>query len=1087
MKVRKLAVALALAGGLGSGVAQALGLGEVELQSYLNEPLNAEIALRKTEGIDPENIIVELASKESYDRLGIDRDYFLTNLRFSVESEPGGGLVVNVTSRQPVREPYLNFLLKVTWPSGRVLREYSVLVDPPVYAEESGVREQIQAPSESAPRSAESQGSASQSQSQASQREQRSEPAQTGQQRSGTSRTYGPTQASDTLWTIAVEVRPDSSVTTQQVMLALQDLNPDAFMDGNINRLKRGQVLRTPTLDQVQRRSRSEANRQVAAQNEAFSDARRTVDARAGDAGGAAAEAPAQTQSGDELRLIAADESAGRSEDEGGSAGGAGSGDGADNGQAVALEELDRTRRENEELSSRLDDMQEQVATLQRLIELKNSQLAEMQQAGGEQDPAGGQDAPDEQAVGGTGAEAETDDDAAGGGQADDSATAEQGGDLQSPSESEAVAGTDEETGTDAETGTDVDAATDDESELASDEVSPDSGTEAETVDGDGDGTATSDAGSPAENGSETTAQAEPDGQQADSGTQEQEEVVAEAPAAAAEPEAAQSPAPAANQPEPATKEKGFPGNIIDAIASNPLYQAALGGGLVLLLLLLLFLARRNANREKAFYEQLNSETAGDDDHFALSAEEPDGHDTESEEGSDPLADADVYIAYGRLDQAAQSLESAISREPSRTDLRLKLLGVYADSQDREAFEKQLGELEALEDEHAIAEAVALRSRLEEAESRPSIDDLESQLRSDSYTTPDLPEEQPVVDDQRGEDEVVDDTFESAFEDLDLGEEKPEASEAAQAEPEADSDKPIEFDLSGFEDESDLEEEVSDKELEDLSLELEKSSDETDFSIDFDSDTTLDEANELVTPESEVEDRAVTEEPLDLEDEFASLDLEEAGLDNATGDDVYQKEPTPEQAEELVTSEDGSLDESFLDELDAELDKVAGEDTAVEGSDELSDESLDDLELDVSDEDLALMEEVADSGKGDRPADLELDDELGLDEALDAEELEESSDLDSDQAPLIEPEEPESLEPAPRTPESREIDDSELGEEDDFDFLSGTDEAATKLDLARAYVEMGDADGARDILEEVAIEGTDEQKAEAKDMLNNLG
>ena len=67
-----------------------------------------------------------------------------------------------------------------------------------------------------------------------------------------------------------------------------------------------------------------------------------------------------------------------------------------------------------------------------------------------------------------------------------------------------------------------------------------------------------------------------------------------------------------------------------------------------------------------------------------------------------------------------------------------------------------------------------------------------------------------------------------------------------------------------------------------------------------------------------------------------------------------------------------------------------------------------------------------------------------------------------------------------------DIDENDLGDDDDFDFLAGTDEAATKLDLARAYIEMGDADGARDILEEVALKGSEDQKAEAQDLLKNL-
>ena len=219
MKVRKLAVALALAGGLGSGVAQALGLGEIELQSYLNQPLNAEIDVNRAGGVSPDEVIVNLASERDYERVGLRRDFFLTQLDFNVTTAPDGELVISVTSREPVREPYLNFLVEVTWPSGRVMREYSVLVDPPVYAEESGTAQPVQqSRTSSAPSQPVSQpGSEPRSSS-------------TGQRDASTSsgpRTLGPVQASDTLWEIAQSVRPDSSVSMQQVMLAIQDLNPD--------------------------------------------------------------------------------------------------------------------------------------------------------------------------------------------------------------------------------------------------------------------------------------------------------------------------------------------------------------------------------------------------------------------------------------------------------------------------------------------------------------------------------------------------------------------------------------------------------------------------------------------------------------------------------------------------------------------------------------------------------------------------------------------------------------------------------------------------------------------------------------------
>ncbi|MBC7181958.1 MAG: hypothetical protein H5U30_00090, partial [Marinobacter sp.] len=212
--------------------------------------------------------------------------------------------------------------------------------------------------------------------------------------------------------------------------------------------------------------------------------------------------------------------------------------------------------------------------------------------------------------------------------------------------------------------------------------------------------------------------------------------------------------------------------------------------------------------------------------------------------------------------------------------------------------------------------------------------------------------------------------------------------------------------------------------------------------------------------------------------------------------------------------------ESFLDELDAELDKVAGEDDELGGS-EMEESSLDDLELDVSDEDLALMEEFSDSADSsnheqENPApldeELDLEDTLGEGDVLgDAEEagpeetvegveeLEQqgvAEDLENEAPSVGEDEIPdEDLDLPVASDEVSEkssgssvtdIDESDLGDDDDFDFLAGTDEAATKLDLARAYIEMGDSDGARDILEEVALEGDESQKAEAQDLLKNL-
>ena len=1069
MKVRKLAVALALAGGLGSSVAQALGLGEIELQSYLNEPLDAEIALPQSRGVDPGDVFVNVAPESAYERVGLSRNQFLSKLRFQVVTQNDGSLAVNVSSREPLREPYLNFLLEMTWPSGRLMREYAVLVDPPVYAEDSGVQEQVSAP---AVTSVQPQPTSTRS----NESVRRQTQAQQSLNRGYQGNTLGPTQSSDTLWTIASRVRPNDSVSMQQVMLALQDLNPDAFIGGNINRLKRGEILRVPTLDQIQSRTRAQATRAVSQQNTEFQTPKRTVDATAPSQPQAVPEPSTAAAGGDELKLLVPDEES-REATEGGSAGGDGQlAGGADAGSAVAMEQLESSRRENEELNTRVDDLQEQVETLQRLLELKNSQLAEMQQMAGESGEASATGAPDGVVEDAADAEGEP--------EAAESASTEQDQPVTEVIEAEPAGETVE-----GETA----SATEDTAEAPSGEAA-----DAETASAADDGSAV---------------EAEPMAEQEQAEVVEAQPVVSEA----APEEAAPAPEPSSQQP---TADKGVLGNIFDSITNNAMYQMAVGGGLIVLLLLLLLLARRNANREKAFYEQLNGEAEDDSDSIQLSL---DDEEPEQAGAEDPLAEAETYVAYGRHDQAAQTLETAISREPSRTDLRLKLLGVYADSQDRASFEKQFGEIAALDDDQAMASAEALRTQLDEAEAMPSIDDLESQLRSDSFGSAEPLETDTAASDDNEmqlSDELLADQYDSEqeeqienefgeldtdFADFDLNEVE-SAEKSADADDlsegstetaeEKNDDGIIEYDLSGIslnsEEKGDADKETS------LETSLENDDDYSALEIDFEEESSL---------------------ALSESDEADDLELElESALDEKAETDTLEVSPSEEVSSaesESGESDVDSLDESFLDELDAELDKVAGEDDEL-GGEEIEESSLDDLELDVSDEDLALMEEFSDSAdsanhqEGDTPA---LDDELNLedtlaegdvlgeteadspeDEIAGTEELEELGSLDDLGEPdslasdddIELPVASETVGDDPSKSAAIEIDESELGDEDDFDFLAGTDEAATKLDLARAYIEMGDSDGARDILEEVALEGDDEQKGEAQDLLKNL-
>ncbi|QBZ88621.1 peptidoglycan-binding protein LysM [Pseudomonas viciae] len=118
-------------GALGySALASALGLGEITLHSALNQPLRAEIALVDASGIDEGDLSASLASPDDFARAGVERVFFLNSLRFTPVLR-GERSFIRVTSSKPVEEPFLNFLVQLNQPNGRLLREYTVLIDPP--------------------------------------------------------------------------------------------------------------------------------------------------------------------------------------------------------------------------------------------------------------------------------------------------------------------------------------------------------------------------------------------------------------------------------------------------------------------------------------------------------------------------------------------------------------------------------------------------------------------------------------------------------------------------------------------------------------------------------------------------------------------------------------------------------------------------------------------------------------------------------------------------------------------------------------------------------------------------------------------
>ena len=367
----KLSMLVALA--LGSSQLLAVDMGQVQVKSALGQPLLAEIPLHPASPAELQGLKVKLASSEQFARAGIVGGRTDIPLHFSVAT--GAHPVIRITSSEPVNDPYLDLLIEVDGKDGPSVREYAILLDPPgshpVAATPAPAPVAAPRPASPAPRPAQ-RAPAPAPQVAAATRTPAPAAVENGR--------LGPVQSGQTLSGIARSVTP-TGVDVRQMMLALQQANPDAFYRDNINALKSGAVLRVPSASEAQAMSLAAAAAEVSRQNS---------DWRAGTPGKPAVVADAATRASssgspttgaadneDRLALVPP---------QAGTAGGGQSSGKTDQSSASLREELLRSResvaslkQQSGDLKARLKDLTDINAKNEHLLSLKDSEIAELQ------------------------------------------------------------------------------------------------------------------------------------------------------------------------------------------------------------------------------------------------------------------------------------------------------------------------------------------------------------------------------------------------------------------------------------------------------------------------------------------------------------------------------------------------------------------------------------------------------------------------------------------------------------------------------------------------------------------------------------
>ena len=255
-----------------SPAAWALGLGEAKVESYLNQPLKARIDLISQASDDLSSVTAQMASAADYELIGASIEGIPVPLRFTVEDIEGDAYIA-ATSNLPINNPVLRVIVEVNWSSGRMLREYTLFLDPPMVPEAAPaprIEQRKAAPAAAAPTPPAAPAEASPAPAPAPAPATTQTPGSRSAGSPAAGGEYGPVRSGQTLWGIAQEWSRGSGLGINQVMIAIQRENPEAFLNNNINLLKRGAILRMPESAQIEQISAATAYAEVVTQAEEF-------------------------------------------------------------------------------------------------------------------------------------------------------------------------------------------------------------------------------------------------------------------------------------------------------------------------------------------------------------------------------------------------------------------------------------------------------------------------------------------------------------------------------------------------------------------------------------------------------------------------------------------------------------------------------------------------------------------------------------------------------------------------------------------------------------------------------------------------